>query len=152
MAHLTDHKIHRVLTRFPWRRRKPRGAKDGNAPIAMTTPEGERYWADPSELVRFDDPGPALVWVALHSSDAPARALVCSLVLHHAQARGIDLPPAVPGVTTAGLEILVDLIETAGLDPRESLDTHPLGTHTLGEILRATWAIAAATEPSVAIA
>lgn len=152
MAHLTDHKIHRVLSRFPWRRRKPRGAKDGMAPIAMTTPEGERFWADPWELARFDDPGPALVWVALHSSDPSGRALVRNLVLHHAQARGIDLPVAVPGVTKAGLGILGKLIEDAGLDPDESLDTHPLGTHPLGEILTATWAIAAATEPSVAIA
>jgi len=146
MAHLTDYKIQRVLTRFPWRRRKPRSGKGGAVPIGMTTRDGQRLWADPGELVRFDDPGPALVCVAMHS-DSIGHTLVRSLVEHHAEARGISLPRRVPDVTTAGLQILGALIEDAGLDPDE-----PLGPHPLGELLTATWAVAAATDGTLSAA
>jgi hypothetical protein len=143
MASLTDHKLQRILTRFPWRRRKPRSSSAG-APISMTTREGQKLWADPMDLATFEDPGPALVCVALHS-DRIGRTLVRSLVLHHAQSQGIDLPAGVPDVTTKGLEVLGGLIVDAGLDPEV-----PLGAHPIGELLRATWAIAAATERKTA--
>lgn len=140
MSHLTDHKIQRVLTRFPWRRRRPRGSRSGPPPIAMTTREGQHLWADAGDLVAFEDPGPALVCVAMYSDDV-GHALVRNLVRHHARTRGIQLPSAVPEVTTTGLRILGELIEDAGLDPQESVGPHPLG-----ELLTATWAIAAATD------
>jgi len=140
MAHLTDYKIQRVLTKFPWRRRKPRGGRGVGAPIAMTTREGERLWADALDLVQFADPGPALLCVAMHSDDV-GHALVRNLVQHHAMARGIRLPVSVPDVTTTGLKILGALIQDAGLDPDE-----PVGAHPLGDLVNATWAIAAATE------
>lgn len=138
MTHLTDHKMQRVLTRFPWRRRKPRGKSGG--PIAVTMRDGQRLWADAGELAKFDDPGPALVCVAMRS-DPIGHTLVRDLVFHHAQAQGIELPPGVPAVTTSGLEVLDKLIASAGLDPDEEV-----GSHRLGELLTATWAIAAATE------
>jgi hypothetical protein len=145
MAHLTDYKLQKILTRFPWRRRKPRGSKRGVAPIAMTTKEGQRLWADPGDLVAFEDPGPALVCVAMHG-DPVGHTLIRMLVLHHAEQRGIVLPDDVPEVTTVGLEILGELIEASGLDPDE-----PLGPHPIGELLTATWAIAAATEAREAV-
>jgi hypothetical protein len=145
MAPLTDYNLQKILTRFPWRRRKPRGSRGGLAPIAMTTKEGQRLWADPEELAAFEDPGPALVCVALHG-DPVGHALVHCLVLHHAEQRGVSMPDDVPEVTTVGLEILGDLIEAAGLDPDE-----PLGPHPIGELLTATWAIAAATEGAAAV-
>lgn len=101
-------------------------------------------WADPKDLATFEDPGPALVCVAMHA-DPVGHALVRTLVEHHARERGIELPPAVPDVTTKGLEILGSLIEDAGLDPEE-----PLGPHPIGELLEATWAIAAATPEEAA--
>jgi hypothetical protein len=140
MAHLTDYKLQRILTRFPWRRRKPRRSDHGEAPIGMKTREGQQLWADPGDLAKFDDPGPALVCVAMHG-DQTGHVLVRNLVRHHAETRGIPLPLGVPEVTTAGLEILDALFEDAGLDPDE-----PLGPHAIGELLTATWAIAAATD------
>jgi hypothetical protein len=140
MAHLTDHKLQRILTRFPWRRRKPRGAARGKRPIGLTTREGQQLWADSQDLAAFEDPGPALVCAAMHG-DQTGHDLLRSLVQHHAQAMGIILPVNIPAVTTRGLEILGDLIESAGLDPAE-----PIGPHPIGDLLIATWAIAAATE------
>lgn len=144
VAHLTDYKMQRILTRFPWRRRKPRGARRGGTAIGMTMRDGQQVWADPKELAKFEDPGPALVCVAMHS-DRTGHVLVRSLVAHHAAERGIELPDRVPDVTTTGLEILGDLIEDAGLDPAE-----PLGAHPIGDLLTATWAIAAATDEAPA--
>lgn len=112
----------------------------------MTTREGQRLWADAKELVAFDDPGPALVCVAIHNEPL-SRTLVRGLVEHYAEVRGIALPDDVPGVTTTGLEILGGLIEDAGLDPDE-----PLGSHPIGDLLTATWAIAAASDDSHASA
>jgi hypothetical protein len=139
MAHLTDHKLQRILTRFPWRRRKPRGSRRGKRPIGLTTREGQQLWADAHDLAAFEDPGPALVCAAMHG-DHTGHELLRSLVRHHAQARGIVLSVLIPAATTQGLEILGDLIETAGLDPDE-----PIGPHPIGDLLTATWAIAAAT-------
>lgn len=106
----------------------------------MVTRDGQRLWADSAELARFDDPGPALVCVAIHS-DQTGHVLVRNLVAHHARSRGIDLPSSVPDVTTRGLEVLDQLIADAGLDPAAEIGSHPLG-----ELLTATWAIAAATD------
>lgn len=141
MAHLTDYKLQRILTRFPWRRRKPRG-QSGSSPIGLTTREGQQLWADPEELARFDDPGPALVCVAMHG-DATGQLLIVRLVAHQAESRGTPLPSEGPEMTRAGLEILESLIEDSGLDPDEAL-----GPHTIGELLRATWAVAAASVPA----
>lgn len=99
-------------------------------------------WANPAELAAFDDPGPALVCIAIRE-DRSSRALVCGLIQHHAQARGVELAQDGPTRTTDGLEILTGLIEVAGLDPEE-----PLGPHPIGDLLYATWAIAAAAPPS----
>lgn len=98
------------------------------------------------DLVQFADPGPALVCVAMHG-DGVGNALLRGLLVHHARERGIRLPPSVPEATTAGLGLLAQLMEDAGLDPEE-----PLGPHSLGELLTATWAIAAATDEATAIA
>lgn len=138
---LTDHQLHRVLSRFPWRRRKPRASRRGRTPIGFRTREGQQLWADPADLASYEDPGPALVCVALHG-DSTGHALMRSLVRHHAAGAGIDLPDAVPAVTTKGLEVLDQLIDRAGLDPEA-----PVGAHSIREVLAATWAIAAATEP-----
>lgn len=146
MAHLTDYKIQRVLTRFPWRRRKPRGGKGGSPPIELTTREGQRLWADALDLVQFSDPGPALVCVAMHG-DGIGHALLRALLVHHASERGLRLPTEVPEATKVGLQLLSQLMEDAGLDPEE-----PLGPHPLGDLLTATWAIAAATSDAVATA
>lgn len=144
MAQVTDYKLHRVLARFPWRRRKPRSAQKGRPPIGLTFREGQKLWADPRDLAEFEDPGPALVCVAMHA-DATAHELLRALVEHHAVQRGIDLPSEVPDITTAGLVVLASLIEAAGLDPE-----HNLGPHALGDLLTATWAIAAAQQPAAA--
>ena len=143
MAQVTDYKLHRVLARFPWRRRKPRSAQKGRPPIGLMFREGQKLWADPRDLAQFEDPGPALVCVAMHA-DSTAHELLRALVEHHAEQRGIDLPREVPGITTAGLVVLASLIEDAGLDP-----DHTLGQHALGDLLTATWAIAAAQKPVV---
>ncbi len=137
MAQVSDHKLHRVLARFPWRRRKPRSRQKGRPPVGVISREGQQLWADPRDLARFDDPGPALVCVAMHA-DHTGHNLLRSLVHHHAEAQGIDLPGAVPEITTAGLQILEGLIEASGLDPEQAV-----GAHALGELIRATWAIAA---------
>lgn len=139
MAHLTDYKLQRILRRFPWRRRKPRASRGKTTPVAVTTREGQRLWADANDLATFEDPGPALVCVAMHG-DQTGHQLVRSLLEHHAHERGIDLPAGATETTTKGLEILGELIRNAGLDPEE-----PLGPHPIGELLEATWAIAAAT-------
>ncbi len=136
---VTDHKLQRVLTRFPWRRRKPRG-HGGHVPVGYRTREGQQLWADPIELAEFDDPGPALVCVALHS-DELGHHLVRKLVAHHAGERGVPMPGDGPDVTRAGLDLLDDLIEAAGLDPAASVGAHPIR-----EVLAATWAVAAAVE------
>lgn len=146
MAHLTDHRLQRILTRFPWRRRKPRASRAGTAPISMTNAQGQKLWADPGDLATFEDPGPALVCVAMQS-DAIGQALVRTLVRHHAKSQGIELPTAMPEATTKGLEVLGTLIDTAGLDPEEQVGSHPIG-----ELLEVTWAIAAATERQLATA
>lgn len=146
MAQVTDYKLHRVLARFPWRRRKPRSAQKGRPPIGLMFREGQKLWADPRDLAEFEDPGPALVCVAMHA-DATAHELLRALVEHHAGQRGIDLPAEVPGITTAGLAVLASLIEAAGLDPE-----HALGPHALGDLLTATWAIAAAQHSAPVIA
>jgi hypothetical protein len=140
MTQLDDHRLHRILGRFPWRRRKPRSSASGVLPVCMTTREGQRMWADPLELATFEDPGPALVCVALYG-DQTGHALVRSLVHHHAHSRGIDLPEPGPEATRQGLEVLGGLISAAGLDPEARLGPHPIG-----ELLEATWAIASATE------
>lgn len=137
MAPVTDYKLHRVLARFPWRRRKPRAGKN-QAPIGITFREGQRLWANPKDLAAFEDPGPALVCVAMHA-DPVGHALLRSLVEHHAGEQGVDLPPGVPEITTAGLSLLEALIADSGLDP-----DHTVGAHPLGELITATWAIAAA--------
>ncbi len=147
MAHLTEHKLQRILTRFPWRRRRPRTARGSAPAIGLTTREGQRLWADPSELAQFEDPGPALVCVAMHA-DEQGHDLVRRLVEHHARARGIALPSNGPKMTRAGVELLELLMRDAGLDPQEAVGPHPLG-----ELLTATWAIAAgdarfASEPA----
>ena len=93
-------------------------------------------WADPRDLIQFEDPGPALVCAALHS-DERGHQLVRSLVEHHADQRGQALGDGTEA-TRAGLVLLDDLIEVAGLDPGAEV-----GPHTLREILAATWAVAA---------
>jgi hypothetical protein len=140
MAQPSDHKLQKVLSRFPWRRRKPRGS-GGLAPIAIEGKDGRRMWANAEELAAFDDPGPALVCVAIRE-DTVAHALVRGIVRHHAEQRGIQLPDAGPSLTEQGVTLLGGLIEDAGLDPAE-----PLGPHPLGDLVQATWAIAAATAP-----
>lgn len=144
MAQLTDYKLHRVLARFPWRRRRPRSGK-GAAPIGVVFREGQRLWADPQALASYEDPGPALVCAAMHA-DATGQSLLRAVIEHHAEQRGIELPSEVPEITTAGLGVLESLIEEAGLDPE-----HAMGPHALGDLLLATWAIAAAAgEPMTA--
>lgn len=138
MAQIDETKLQRILARFPWRRRKPRVGVLGVPPIALRTREGDQLWADPSELAEFSDPGPALLCVALHG-DATSRALVRSLVEHHARAKGVDLPGAIPDATKAGVGVIDSLIAQAGLDPSSEV-----GAHALVELVTATWAIAAA--------
>lgn len=138
MLPIDEHKLQRVLERFPWRRRKPRIGALGIPPIALRTRDGEQVWADPQELAAFADPGPALLCIALHG-DSTGRALVRSLVEHHARARGIELPPVVPEVTRAGVVLLDDLIDQSGLDRAAAVGQHPIG-----ELVTATWALAAA--------
>jgi hypothetical protein len=138
MPQLDETKLQRVLARFPWRRRKPRTGALGVPPVALRTREGDQLWADPVELAEFADPGPALLCIAL-SGDATSRALVRSLVEHHARTRGVDLPNLVPASTRAGVGVIDSLIEEAGLDP-----TAEIGAHPLRELVTATWAIAAA--------
>lgn len=138
MGTTPDHKLHKVLARFPWRRRKPRGSA-GLAPIAILTKEGRRLWANPNDLAEFDDPGPALVCVAIRE-DPTSHVLVRGLVEHHAAAAGVALPDSGPELTSEGIAIIHGLWETAGLNPKE-----PVGPHPLGELVDATWAIAAAT-------
>lgn len=138
MAQITDYKLHRVLARFPWRRRKPRSGQKGRPPIGLVFREGQKLWADPRALARFEDPGPALVCVAIHA-DATGHSLLRALIEHHAEQKGVDLPPEVPAITTAGLGVLESLIKDAGLDPE-----HTVGSHPLGDLLLATWALAAA--------
>ncbi|MCX4243849.1 hypothetical protein [Paraliomyxa miuraensis] len=140
MAQVNDYKLHRVLARFPWRRRKPRSGQKGRPPIGLMFREGQKLWADPGDLARFEDPGPALVCVAMHA-DETAHDLLRALVEHHAEQQGIDLPLDVPDITTTGLQLLAGLIEDAGLDPE-----HALGPHALGDLITATWAIAAAQQ------
>jgi hypothetical protein len=110
----------------------------------MTNERGQRLWADPTDLATFEDPGPALVCVAMQS-DTIGQALVRNLVHHHAKSKGVELPSKVPEATTKGLEVLGTLITDAGLDPEE-----PIGAHPIGELLEVTWAIAAATERQLA--
>lgn len=138
MAQVTDYKLHRVLARFPWRRRKPRSGQKGRPPISLVFREGQTLWADPRALAHFDDPGPALVCVAMHA-DSTGHSLLRALIEHHAEQKGVELPSDVPAITTAGLGVLESLIEDAGLDPE-----HTVGAHPLGDLLLATWAIAAA--------
>lgn len=138
MAQVTDYKLHRVLARFPWRRRKPRGTK-GLPAIGVMFREGQKLWADPADLASFEDPGPALVCVAMHS-DTTGLTLLRALVEHHAEESGLDLPPEVPEITRAGLTIIEGLLADAGLDPE-----HTVGPHPIGELLAATWALAAAS-------
>ncbi len=140
MAQPSDLKLQKVLARFPWRRRKPRGS-GGLAPIDMVGKDGRRMWANPAELAEFDDPGPALVYVAIRE-DTVAHAIVRNLVQHHARARGLELHASGPRLTEQGVGLLAGLLVDAGLDPAE-----PLGPHPLGDLVRATWAIAAATTP-----
>ena len=146
MPHVNDYQLQRVLTRFPWRRRKPRSGARGRPPIGFRTREGQQLWADPADLAKFDDPGPALVCVAMHG-DSTGHALVRSLVRHHATDIGVELPPAIPDVTKKGLEVIDRLIDRAGLDPDA-----PVGPHPIRDVLAATWAIAAATDDSVGAA
>ncbi len=143
MVQPPDHKLQKVLARFPWRRRKPRGT-GGDAPIAMMAKDGRRVWAKPEDLACFEDPGPALVCVAIRE-DTVAHALVRGLVQHHARERGLNLPASGPNLTAQGVTLLGGLLEDAGLDPAE-----PLGPHPLGDLVQATWAIAAATAPASA--
>jgi hypothetical protein len=138
MAQVTDYKLHRVLARFPWRRRRPRSGRKGAPPIGVVFREGQQLWADPHALASFEDPGPALVCVAMHA-DSTGQTLVRALIEHHAKLRGVELPEKVPEITTAGLGVLDSLIKDSGLDPE-----HAVGPHPLGELLLATWAIAAA--------
>ena len=141
MPQLDETKLQRVLARFPWRRRKPRAGALGVPPVALRTREGDQLWADPVELAEFSDPGPALLCIALNG-DATSRALVRSLIEHHARARGVELPSLVPASTRAGVTMIDALIEEAGLDPAAEIGPHPLR-----ELVTATWAIAAA-EPA----
>lgn len=134
-AVVTEHKLHRIVARFPWRRRRPR-SKNGRVPVAFRTREGQQVWADPRDLITFEDPGPALVCAALHS-DERGHHLVRTLVEHHAGQRGQALGDGTEA-TRAGLVLLDDLIEVAGLDPGAEV-----GPHTLREVLAATWAVAA---------
>ena len=112
------------------------------APISMTGKDGRRLWANTDELAAFEDPGPALVCVAIRE-DTVAHALVRGVVQHHARERGVELPESGPRLTEEGVTLLGGLLEDAGLDPDE-----PLGPHPLGELVQATWAIAAATGPA----
>ena len=138
MTQLDETKLQRVLARFPWRRRKPRNGTLGVPPVALRTREGDQLWADPVELAAFADPGPALLCIALNG-DATSRALVRSLVEHHARARGVDLPALVPASTRAGVTVIDALISESGLDPAAEIGPHPLR-----ELVTATWALAAA--------
>ncbi|MCA9704390.1 MAG: hypothetical protein KDK70_00915 [Myxococcales bacterium] len=144
MAQVTDYKLHRVLARFPWRRRKPRSSAKGRPPIGVVFREGQTLWADPRALAQFEDPGPALVCAAMHA-DATGHSLLRALIEHHAEQKGVDLPPHVPAITTAGVGVLESLIEDAGLDPE-----HTVGPHALRDLLLATWAIAAAAHGETA--
>ena len=144
MAKVTDYKLHRVLARFPWRRRKPRASNKSHPPIGLTFREGQKLWADPTDLASFEDPGPALVCVAMHS-DTTGQSLLRSLVEHHAELAGTDLPGEVPGITKAGLSLIEGLIQDAGLDPE-----HAVGAHSISDLLIATWAIAAAAPGGIA--
>jgi hypothetical protein len=138
MATLDEHKLQRILSRFPWRRRKPRVGPMGIPPIGMRTRDGEQLWADPGELAAFEDPGPALLCIALNG-DRTGRALARSLVEHHARARGLDLPLRLPDVTTAGIRLLDELLGECGLSTNAAI-----GQHEIRELVTATWAIAAA--------
>lgn len=138
MAQIDENKLQRVLARFPWRRRKPRVGALGVPPIALRTREGDQLWADPLELAEFADPGPALLCVALNG-DPTGRALVRSLLEHHARLRGVEMPVEVPDSTRTGVGLIDDLIGQTGLDP-----TVEVGAHGLRELVTATWAIAAA--------
>jgi hypothetical protein len=138
MATLDEHKLQRILSRFPWRRRKPRVGPQGVPPIGMRTRDGEQLWADAGELAAFEDPGPALLCIALNG-DRTGRALARSLVEHHARARGVELPADVPDVTTAGIRLLDQLLGECGLQSDAAI-----GPHEIRELVTATWAIAAA--------
>ncbi len=140
MPPLDETRLQRVLGRFPWKRRKPRGGALGVPPVSLRTRDGEQLWADPLELAEFSDPGPALLCVAL-SGDQTSRALVRSLVEHHARSRGVDLPEFVPEITRAGVIVLDELFGQSGLDPAAEI-----GSHGLRELVTATWAIAAAED------
>jgi hypothetical protein len=138
MATLDEHKLQRILSRFPWRRRKPRVGPMGVPPIGMRTRDGEQLWADPGELAAFEDPGPALLCIALNG-DRTGRALARSLVEHQARARGMDMPVRVPDVTTAGIRLLDEQLGECGLQTNAAI-----GAHEIRELVAATWAIAAA--------
>src|SRR5688572_5391555 len=118
MKPMGEQKVHRILSRFPWRRRKPRALDKDSPPIALQTREGEQVWADPTDLARFEDPGPALLCIAMRG-DPSGRAIVRALVEHHARARGIDLPTEIRAATEVGLGLIDTLVAEAGLDPAE---------------------------------
>ncbi|MBX7082722.1 MAG: hypothetical protein K1X88_26185 [Nannocystaceae bacterium] len=138
MPPIDETRLQRVLGRFPWKRRKPRPGVLGVPPVSLRTRDGEQLWADPLELAEFSDPGPALLCIAL-SGDPTSRALVRSLVQHHARSRGVELPEAVPEITRAGVVVLDALFGQSGLDPAAEV-----GSHGIRELVTATWAIAAA--------
>ena len=80
-------------------------------------------------------------WYGLPSKvDTISRAIVRGLVQHHARERGLELSASGPKLTEQGVTLLGGLLEDAGLDPAV-----PLGPHPLGDLVQATWAIAAAT-------
>jgi hypothetical protein len=144
MAELTPPLLHRVLSRFPWRRRKPRCAEQGRPPIGVRDHEGQTLWADPRDLATFEDPAPALLCAAVQG-DGVARLLLRTLVHHHATAQGVPLVDGGPAHTRAGLRVLDDLLNASGLDPELRV-----GTHSLRDMLVVTWALAAATSPHTA--
>lgn len=138
---MTDHRLERTLSRFPWRRRKPRTTQTGLSPVPLTTKDGQQMWADPYLLATFEDPAPALLYVAVSKNQA-AHRVVRVLVRHHAARGDRELPEGSAEETRAGLDVLAELFETAGLDPEDQI-----GSHTLSDLIGATWAVAVGAEP-----
>ncbi len=58
--------------------------------------------------------------MAIHA-DATGHSLLRSLVEHHAEQRGMDLPREAPDITRAGLTVLEGLIVDSGLDPEHAV-------------------------------
>ncbi|MCA9688662.1 MAG: hypothetical protein KC636_03585 [Myxococcales bacterium] len=133
-----DRTLHAVLGKFPWRRRKPRVTR-GRA-LAYKNRAGTVLWAEPEALATFEDPGPALAYVALRG-DAVGQSLARALIEHHAQELDVALSDEPAARSEQGLRVIKRLLMKAGLTP-----SLPLGRFTLEQLLIATWALGAAVE------